>query len=234
MTVVVGLLRPGRPRRVVAEAEARIVNTELERRLAEVVVDLRVHGDAIGPWGSLATAAWPGGVDVVVDDGSPWATDVPALTPLFGRTVSDEAAEVRVRMLRHLGVVPAEPFVFDAGRLADLEAWHVTPTDLWLIARASSSVDTGDPAIDALVGDVGGLDDAFDSLATTISDAIGDAGATSVRRLLAERDAARRGERAASDELRRMSVELADRLDRLAAENAVLRDRLERTEPTEP
>ncbi|NNE13165.1 MAG: hypothetical protein HKN41_13075, partial [Ilumatobacter sp.] len=145
MTVVVGLLRPDRPRRVVAEAEARVIATELERRLGELALDLRVSGEAIGPWRSAATAAWPGDVDVFVDDGALWADGAPALTALFGRTVDDGAAEVRARMLRHLGVVPSTPFVLDRERLEALDAWHVSPTDLWLVAAAADAVETGDP-----------------------------------------------------------------------------------------
>lgn len=236
MTLVVGVLRPDRPRRVVAEAEARVVAAELARRLGEVTVDLRVEGAPIGPWRSAETAAWPRDVDATVDAAAIWTASTPALTALFGRTVDDVAAEVRTRMLRHLGVLPDEAFTLDEECLRALEEWHVSPTDLWLVANAAAIADSGDVAVDALArpagtGDAGtaALDAAFDAVADAVRQGAGDASPETIPRLVTERDAARTAAAAAHDELRRTRAELADRLDQLSAENAALRERLERT-----
>lgn len=235
MTTVVGLLRPDRPRRVVAEAEAAVVRAELERRLGDVVVDLRVDGAPLGPWRSVATAAWPEQVDVVLDAGLLWTPETPTLTPLFGRTVDDTAAEVRERMLRHLGVLPDGSFDLDEELLAPLERQNVSPTDVWIVARAASAVATGDPAIDGFAQSTlqdpqpvsEKLDAAFDAVTAGVPADVAD---RAVDRLRAERDAARRDAASADDELRRVRAEVADRLDHLGAENAALRERLERAE----
>ncbi|NNE10923.1 MAG: hypothetical protein HKN41_01605, partial [Ilumatobacter sp.] len=125
-------------------------------------------------------------------------------------------------------VVPSTPFVLDRERLEALDAWHVSPTDLWLVAAAADAVETGDPAVDAFGGSGDGLDTRMDALATTIDDATGDVMTRAVERLTAERDAARRALAGVSDELLRTRAEIADRLDALAAENATLHERLRR------
>ena len=54
-------------------------------------------------------------------------------------------------MLAHLGLIPADPAPLDADRLAELAALSITPTDLWLVARAATAVDTGVAELDAVV-----------------------------------------------------------------------------------
>lgn len=229
----IGVLRPDRPGRVVALAEARVIAAELERRLGPVVLDLRIDGPSIDGWSSVANASWPGSVDALVDASALWNAALPPLTTLFGRTIEPVAAEVRQRMLVHIGVIPGEPFELDDQRLAALSELPLRPTDLWLIARAAGGVSVTDPAIRAFgatVGTVeqGELDTAFDAVAAGLSDhpavEITPARLIAVERSLSDRIAA-----LASESLRneREAVAL---IDQLRAENRMLRERLERAE----
>ncbi|MEO6654430.1 MAG: hypothetical protein ABIP17_17460 [Ilumatobacteraceae bacterium] len=222
----IGVLRPDRPLPVIAEAEARVIEQELERRLGDVTVDLRVDGESIGRWLPVANAAWPTDVDLVISTAALWGDDVPPLTAAFGRTVEPAAATVRRRMLRHLDLMPEPPFALDAPLLDALVDRRVRPTDLWLVAEAASSIDVDVPAVRALVEPEGAarIDRAFD-------DAVGDLAPPTddtLARLVAERDAARSQAREQASEVARTRAELADRLDALEAENDVLRERLDR------
>jgi hypothetical protein len=226
-----GILRPDRPAAVVALAETRVLSTELERRLGPVVLDPRVAGDPIGGWQPIAHAAWPVDIDAELDATLIWGDDLPPLTTLFGRTVEPAAAEVRRRMLHHLGMLPVE--IFDQPALDALAVLPLRPTDVWLITCAAEHVELDDPEIAAFAPAAGAeagaeLDAAFDRLAGAVP-------AASPGRAEHELARARAAEamwhdRAADlrSELDRAGVEAAARLDRLAAENRVLRERIER------
>ncbi len=227
MSVRLGIERPGRPTEVVATAEARVIHHELSRRLGDVTVDLRVAGDALGPWQPLAHAAWPADIDHRLDESVLWADDLPPMTSLLPRTVDPAAAAVRERMLRHLGVIPDGEFVLDDDFLSGLGIRTLRPTDLWLIARAASSIDA-----DAARGFMSGADD--DARLDTLFDAVVadiDIDLTpTIQRLVAERDVARRDAQEAVDEALRVRAETADHLDALNADIDALRDRLDRAE----
>lgn len=229
MSLRLGILRPGRTLEVVAAAEAAVIRHELTRRLGDVSFDLRIDGDRLGPWLPDAAAAWPGEIDIAVDTSPLWNEP---LTALFGRTVDSRAAEVRQRMLRHLDVIPEASFVLDDARLAELLAVAIRPTDLWLIARAAADIAVDDPAITALAGSspTERVDLVFDTTANEVAAQAEPFIGTSIARLTLERDDARREADAARDELARVTVEVADRLDALTAETAVLRDRLAKAE----
>lgn len=215
---------------IVAEIDARVLATELARRLGPVLLDLRIEGSALGRWRSLANAAWPAAIDALVDADALWSSTVP-LTALFARTVEPAAAEVRLRMLAHLGLVPADPSVLDPTRLAELRTLSVTPTDLWLAARAASAVATGVVEVDALVTPVDApgiaeLDRALDAVTAGVTVG-GDRTLQAVQR---ERDALRARVAELEAAAARDARESADRFDELAHERTVLRDRLERAE----
>jgi len=223
-----GVLRPDRPLAVIAEAEARVIEHELFRRLGDVTVDLRLDGDPVGRWLPIANAAWPTDVDAVIDPSMIWRDDLPPLTTLFARTVNPSAAAVRRRMLHHLALLPEPPFTLDASRFDELTTLHLRPTDLWIIAAAASSVDVEDPAVRALAGDDSAerLDQAFDRAV----DGLDTDRTEAIARLRAERDEARHLAAEQADGAARTSAELADRLDELESENRVLHERLERAE----
>lgn len=228
MSIRVGVRRPDRPLAVIAEAEARVIEHELFRRLGDVTVDLRVDGDPLGRWMPIDNASWPADVDAVIETSAIWHDDLPPLTTLFGRTVDPDAAAVRRRMLRHLDLMPEPPFVFDTPLFDELVARRVRPTDLWLVAGAASSVAVEIPAVRALVGDVDAerLDCAFDE-ATRGLDTNRE---ETVARLRAERDEARSIASDQASDAARTRSELANRLDALEAENGVLHERLERAD----
>jgi hypothetical protein len=215
---------------IVAEIEARVLATELARRLGPVLLDLRIDGNAIGRWRPLAHAAWPTAIDALVDVGTLWSSTT-CLTAQFARTVEPAAAEVRGRMLTHLGLIPDEAAPLDAMRLAGLRALSITPTDLWLVARAATAVTTGVAEIDAITTPAGApevaeLDLTFDALAAGIT-AGSDRTAQGLQQQL---DALRTHVAELEASALRDAREAADRFDELAHERAVLRERLERAE----
>lgn len=223
-----GLRRADRPLAVVAIAEARVLQHELERRLGTIGLDLRLDGDPLGGWQPIANAAWPTDIDAELDAATIWGST--PLTALFARTVEPAAAAVRRRMLTHLGLLPAGDF--DQETLRSLSALPIRPTDLWLMVTAAERVDVDDPAVAAFAAPAGGpeqtaLDAMFDRVAA-------DAAATDVsfdrvveRARAREADWQRRATETA-DELVRSQLEAAERLDELESENRVLRDRVER------
>ncbi|MEJ7800571.1 MAG: hypothetical protein WKF60_08635 [Ilumatobacter sp.] len=226
MSIRIGVRRPDRPLAVIAEAEARVVEHELFRRLGDLTVDLRVDGDPLGRWMPTVNAAWPADVDIVIETATIWQDDLPPLTILFGRTVHPDAAAVRRRMLHHLGLMPEQPFVLDGPLFDELVVRRVRPTDLWLVAETATSIDVEIPAVRALARseDTDRLDRAFDEAVRGLETHREE----TVARLRAERDEARSiaAERAA--DAARTCTELADRLDALETENDVLHERLER------
>ena len=231
---IIGVLRPGSASPVVAAAEARVVRCELERRLGPVTLDLRIDGDVVGSWRPIGHAAWPAGVDAQFGPDELWAGDVPPLTALFARTVEPAAATVRAAMLRHLGVVPPEPFVLDDACLERLDPARVRPTDLWLIATAASEVTVGDVAVRALAGDVdtAALDAAFDRVVASLAEApaVEAIRHRQLAHLAAERDELRARLAALAAGVDRDEADANRRLDELERENARWRDRCERAE----
>lgn len=224
----IGFRRDDRPHPVVAVAEARVIHHELERRLGPITLDLRIGGDAIEPWLPLAHAAWPADIDAVVEHHEVVGEGLAPLTSLFARTVAPEAAEVRRRMLVHLGVVDGNPF--DAAALDALDALAPTPTDLWLAVSSAPSVAVDDPAIAALaapastsIGDdddpCAALDAAFDGVATRLGhhELVAAARDREIARLRDERD-----------DLRRAVAELESSVARERAETGALVDDLAR------
>lgn len=226
-----GVERADRPLEIVATTEARVIRHELTRRLADVTVDLRIAGTRLGPWLPLEHAAWPAEIDHRLDVSDLWGDGQPPLATLFARTVHPDAADVRRRMLRHLGVIPHGEFTLDDEFLAGLPHGTPRPLDLWLIAGAASSIEAG--AADGFARrdvDHAGLDTVFDALVASV-----DADhAPTIARLTAERDASRLDADGAADSLRRVQADIVDRLDALQAENDVLRERLERAELHHP
>ena len=223
-----GIVRPvgASSRPIVAEIEARVLRHELARRLGPLVLDLRTDGPALGSWQPLAHAGWPGTIDARVDADALWAGR--ALTALAGRTIDPTAADVRARMLRHLGVIPTEPVPLDAARLAALESAHLRPTDLWLVATAASDVATGDPSVDALATPptdmaIGQLDSFLDELVSGVADAVPTT--ASVAALTDEVAALRARVAELEADAHRALVDTTARLDELAHERDVLVDR---------
>lgn len=230
--VRLGIVRPGHasPSALVATIEARVLQAELTRRLGAVLLDLRTDGAAVGPWQPLAHAAWPAAIDARPDVTGLWGAT--PLTALLGRTIDPAAAEVRARMLAHLGLIPEAAVALDATRLASLTELHLRPTDLWLVARAAGTVATGDAAVDALVAepgspDVAALDAALDAIAATVDPAVVGA---SVAALTDEVAALRARVAELEADQRRDAVETTARLDVLEQERAVLQERLERAQ----
>lgn len=232
MSLRLGVERADRPLEVVATTEARVIEHELTRRLGDVTVDLRIAGARLGPWLPLEHAAWPAEIDHRLDVSGLWADGQPPLATLFARTVHPDAADVRRRMLRHLGVIPRGEFTLDDEFLAGLPDGAPRPLDLWLIAGAASSISAG--AADGFaphdVDDAVRLDAVFDALVASVDDDP----APTIARLTTERDAARRDAEEAADSLVRVQAEIADRVDALRAENDGLRERLERAELHHP
>lgn len=239
------LLRVGikRPRDVsnnetIAVAEARVVCNELQRRLGPLGFDLRSDGAAIGPWQPHATAAWPTDIDLELEAADLWRADQPALTALFGRTVAPAAAEVRERMLIHLGVIPLEPAPLDDERLSELSALRLRPTDLWLVVRNACELRLADPAVRGFSESVGSqacqlLDIEFDRLAGLIERSRAEVGAETSRpleRLVSERDDLSRRVAQLELDARRLAAEAEVAIAQLQAELGVMSERLERSE----
>ena len=218
----IGVLRPaGAVHPVAALAEARVVRHELGRRLGPLTVDLRVAGDAVGPWAPLRHADWPSGVDAVIEPGELFGDDVPPLTVLFARTVEPPAADVRRRMLHHLGLLTGDRF--DDAALADLDRMSPTPTDLWLIVTAADEVATGDRVIAGLAGtERDAADAAFDRVVDrlTASGPIAAARDRAVTRLAGEVDQLRAEVRALREELARERADQIADVDDLGARQA--------------
>ena len=230
----VGVLRHDRPLDVVARAEARVVGHELSRRIGALTLDLRIDGDAVGPWHPVSHAAWPSGVEMVVDLDELVSGGITPLTALFARTVDPEAADVRRRMLVHLGSLPVDRF--DDAALAAAVELPLRPTDLWLLVTGAGHVEVEDPAVRALAGApaeaLNALDEHFDVLADRLRATAGIGGAAAAQMAVL---AARVGElemelEAARSDARRERLEALHRLDELLAERRRLVDRLERAE----
>jgi hypothetical protein len=223
----------------VATMEARVVRVELERRLGPVTLDLRTEGPTIGPWLPSEHAAWPGDVDATIDLGD-LGVNAAHLVALFGRTIEPVAADVRSRMLHHLGVLPVNAALTDE-LLAEVLPPPARPTDLWLVVRASTNLATSEPAHRLLRDDGGGdanvdadvdaiqgiVDDWFDRAVAALPAAITSA---SIARLRADLDDLRSRLAAATDELARNEREALDRFDDLATERDSLRERLDRSQ----
>jgi hypothetical protein len=217
----------------VATIEARVVRAELERRLGPVTLDLRTEGPTVGPWLPRAHAAWPGDVDATIDLGD-LGVNAAHLVALFGRTIEPVAADVRSRMLHHLGVLPVKAALTDEV-LAELLPPPARPTDLWLVVRGAANLTTSEPAHHLLRDDSGvdaeavrgAVDDWFDRAVTALPTAITSA---SIARLRAELDDLRSRLAAATDELARNEREALDRFDDLATERDSLRERLDRAQ----
>lgn len=224
----IGIVRPSRARPVIAEIEARVIEHELTRRLGRVTLDLRVDGPRLGRWQPLEHAAWPGDIDARLDDDALWSDRHPPLAGLLARTIEPDAAAVRADMLRHLGVLPAEPFVLDDDLLDELDPARIRPTDLWLIARAASEVTVVDPAVAALVsaGDARALDELFDALVA----ALDVDRSVELARVAAERDELTRRVAELQADAARERIEVLGRFEQLTAELGVWRERAERAE----
>ena len=230
----VGVLRHDRPLDVVAHAEARVIGHELTRRLGELTLDLRIDGDAVGPWRPVAHASWPTGVEVVIDLDELVPGDVAPLTALYARTVDPDAADVRRRMLVHLGSLPIGRF--DDAALAAATQLPIRPTDLWLLVTGADHVELDDIAVRALVGApadaVTAIDTRLDELAERVrsNPAIRDATAARLAALAAQVDTLERDLDAARSDARREQLEALHRIEELVAERSRLVERLERAE----
>ena len=170
-------------------------------------------------------AAWPADVDAVVDVADLVGPDAPPLTALFARTVAPESAEVRRRMLRHLGFIDGRPF--DHAALAALDDLVPTPTDLWLLVSSAPTVSVADPAIRALAisdaSQAAALDAALGRAAQRL---LGERGVAATERelarVLAELDDARRVADDLAATLARERIEAASVIDDLARRAAAL------------
>ncbi len=222
----IGVIRRDVPHPLVAEAEARVIAAELERRIGPITLDLRIAGGAAGPWAPAEHAAWPADVDAVVeldeltlDDGSSRV----ALTALFARTVAPEAADVRRRMLVHLGLIDGR--TFDDASLEALDDLVPTPTDLWLLVSSAPTVATSESAIAALANDAdvaARIDAAFDRVAERLRTHPGVSASErhEIERLRARLQAADRQVAELSDALTRERVEMGAVIDELAHQAA--------------
>lgn len=228
----VGLRRTGRPHGSVATAEASIIRHELERRVGPISLDLRISGEQLGDWQPEALAAWPAAIDVSVDASPLWKPGVPPLTCLFVRTVSPKAADVRRRMLHHLGILPLDV----ASEVGLAELGELRPLDLWLVISEARSVELTDPGLlgfrlphdDAAAA----LDEMFDDLAAEIhSNGVVEASASAhISRLTDHIHDLEVLLSTLTDDALRDRVEHLDRIDELTAENQVLHERLRRLE----
>jgi hypothetical protein len=231
-----GVVRPSQVLSVIAAAEARVLSLELSRRLGSIRLDLRIAGDACGPFQPVAHAAWPTGIDATIDASAIWSSATPHLTPLFGRTIEPAAAEVRTRMLRHIGIVPTAPFTLDESMIASLLDTSIRPTDLWIVVQQADEVTLADDAIKSLAAAPGSpeqtdLDQAFDRIAADVANQLGEAViARTIEELKADRRAIEADLAEIQEELERSKRESANQLFDLAAENIALRQRLARAE----
>lgn len=212
----------------VAEMEARVLRAELERRIGAVTLDLRTDGPATGPWLPRAHAAWPADIDVTIELDSDQARH---LLVLFGRTIEPVAADVRSRMLHHLGVLPVGDAPLTDELLAELLPVHARPTDLWLVVQSAAQLATSEPAHRLLRSDAADsgpadVDRWFDS---TAADLPTDTTAT-INRLQAEVAELRSRLDAAGDDLARTERAALERIEDLTAERDSLGERLGRAE----
>lgn len=220
----VGVVRPDRPALPIAEAEARVIRSELTRRLGTVVCDLRIDGAPLGEWTTRATAAWPADIDVEIDPDSLWGNGLPPLTALFGRTVDPTAADVRGRMLEHLGLGgrPLDDDVLDG----DIP-WR--PTDLWLLARRDGVAPGASPELasfDADDGTVEMLDTAFDVLTAAIRAQVpAERAVNEIARLRARVSELEAEVGDAGSDADRREADAVRMIDDLKAENAILVER---------
>lgn len=226
----VGIVRPARPESLVADIEARVIGAELTRRLDSVSVDLRVEGDAIGPWASRSTASWPIDIDVEVDAALLWGDGVPSLCAIFGRTVDDDAAEVRRRMLAHLdiGGRPLDNKVFESA-----VPWR--PTDAWLLAERDGVAPGASPDLIALAdrspATAAALDSAFDSVVDQVIAVVGELRRNAVvARLRARVAELEQLVATITDDACRERAETNARLDQLASTEVVVEERRARDE----
>ena len=223
----------------VAEMEARVVRAELERRLGPVTLDLRTEGPTTGPWLPREHAAWPSDVDATIELGG-LGDDAGHLVTLFARTVDPVAADVRGRMLHHLGVLPVDTALTDH-LLAELLPAPARPTDLWLVIRSAADLATGEPAHRLLRADAdadtdadtdadrdraAALDRWFDDTVAALPVDV----APTIGRLRAQVDVLRARLEAAHDETRRAERAATEQIEHLTAERDSLRERLDRAQ----
>lgn len=214
----------------IAEMEARVVRAELERRVGPVTLDLRTDGKTVGPWLPMAHAAWPGDVDATIDIDD-LGERAPHLVALFGRTVEPDAADVRSRMLEHLGVLPTGETALTDELLVDLLPAPARPTDLWLVVRAAADPATSDPAhrplrLEPGADAVAAIDRWFDDVVAALPTDT----TITIARLRAENIELRSRLRHADDELVRNERELLERIELLTAERDSLGERLDRAQ----
>lgn len=224
-----GIVRPDRPHRAIADAEARVLQAEIDRRLGATVLDLRVTGPDLGHWRSLDHAAWPADVDAVVAADRLWRDDLPPLTALFARTVDPAAADVRRRMLAHLGVLPVGRL--DESAVASLLAGPIRPTDLWLVVSEAGEVDVGDRHVAGFAGTPEAratLDDALDRLVADLPVPADDSLLARLQRCEAAARDARRLAAEHAAELLRVQREAADLLTEANERLAIAEERAER------
>jgi len=227
----IGVLRPDRPFAPLADAEARVVEHELARRLGPVVLDLRVDGAALGRWQPASHAGWPANLDAVAPSEALWAAGSSPLTALFATTVEPRAAEVRARMLAHLELAVS---VLDDDAVATLSRFNPSPTDCWLIATGAAVVTATDPRWSALAAptpqQLAQLAAAFDAAAASLAEspAIGAAQAVELARRSAECAALSDEVARLRAELTRQQAEAADKIDDLTASLRAAEDRLAR------
>ena len=221
----IGVLRPTALHRVAAEAEARVIRHELERRVGPVSLDLRIaHFEPVGPWLPVTHASWPSSIDVLVTGDDLFGDHAPPLTALFARTVEPEAAAVRRRMLVHLGV--AAEGAFDDGTLTALDEMTPTPTDLWLLVGAADDVSVSDDSVAGLgetsADAVATLDDLFDGVAERLraNESVAASIDRALDRTIAERDALRAEVAGLRREIERQRAEFADAIDASGAQRA--------------
>lgn len=210
-----------------ALAEARIVRHELTRRLGEVSIDFRNEGAVFGPWLPAEHGAWPSDVDATVDLTPVTGPEGPRLLSVFARTVDPTAADVRRRMLTHLGVLPID--LLDDAELRRRLPTPQRPTDVWLLVNAADRTDLSDPHVGALRGDAqesAAIDAWFDACVAGLPIDT----APTVARLSARVDELEVALADAQSDAARSERLALERLDELQAEYDVLRERLARTE----
>jgi hypothetical protein len=225
----IGVLRPSTasPDPVVALAEARVVRHELSRRLGEVNIDFRNDGGIIDPWLPAEHGAWPGDVDATIELSPVTGAEGPHLLAVFARTVDPTAADVRRRMLAHLGVLPIDHL--DDDELHRRLPAPRRPTDVWLLARAAEVIDLSDRQLGSLRGDdeeAAAIDAWFDQCVAGLSI---DTSPT-VARLSARVDELETALTDAQSDAARSERLALDRLEELQSRYDVLRERLTRTE----
>lgn len=235
----IGLERPAftTPNDLTGTIEARVLTTELGRRLGDVSIDFRTHGAQVGPWLPRIHAAWPAEIDACVDLADFIANDRIPLPMLFSRTLEPSAVEVRTRMLAHLGVLPERDTVIDDEWLARSHRWFLRPTDLWIIVTRAEAIETSDPLLTALAVPpddprVPAVDAAIDLLVEQITHAstLPTQYATRFASLRADRDQLRAHLHTMHADMVRAEVEAADMIEFLRRQLAMLEERLERAE----